>query len=97
MKTKNYEGLKHIGDDNFYVVPMKAIGFRPCVRQTMFRKHGKLEPWLKKLDDDEVTDGYYKPDGYWWDTRTHTNMSRPRQVNDSYEYYYFLHKDYQDT
>ena len=85
-----YKELKSIGEDNFYVVPMKTIGFRPCVRPVNFRKHGKLV--LESPDDD----GFYA--GYWWDTNKNMQLpQKPDPINDTYEYYYYLHKDYYDS
>ena len=97
---EGYGELQHFGEDNFYVVPMKAIGFRPCVRSASFKKFGKL------AISNPYDDGTYA--GYWWDKVAHKRLpKKPRALKmgfgteesykDRFDYYYYLHKDYYDN
>ena len=97
----NWEYLEKIGEDNFYIVPIKTIGFRPCKKHVPFIRSGKM---IVKDPDDE---GLYQ--GYWRDkeknmqlpsgTKPEENISRTAVWGDyrDYEYYYYLHYNYHDN
>ena len=80
--------FEDIGTNTFHVVPMKTIGFRACMKQVPFRKHGKLT-----IESPDAPEHYV---GYWWDKKN----QQPKYTNtkDSEdEYYYFLNPTYLDS
>ena len=94
-RDEYWEGLKHIGEDTFHVVPIRTIGFRPCVPHVPFKKHGKIV-----VTDPHAPDYYV---GYWWDpnlnngqggrTELKTQGGKPFEED---EYYYYLNPHYED-
>ena len=63
-----WDYLDTIGEDNFYVVPIKTVGFRPCQRHVPFIRSGKI---IIKMDDEEKD---YEM-GYWWDKVKYQKLS----------------------
>jgi len=91
MGEDPWEGLKNIGQDSFHIVPMRTIGFRPCVPRVPFRKHGKLV-----IPDPGSNSEYYS--GYWWDKDANEQAEEaPEEASDKDEYYYYLNPLYEDT
>ena len=99
----NWGILNRIGDDNFYAVPIKSIGFRDCTRRVPFIRSGKL---IVNNPEDEDDDSSKYVRGYWWNKKTNTrlpNTTKPLTNNTGvwgnyrdYEYYYYLHQNYKD-
>ena len=79
--------------DKLHVVPMKTIGFRACMRDVPFRKHGRLK--IEAPDRPKAPDGTDLYAGYWWDKKD-KKQKWNEKVNDDDEYYYYLHPDYHD-
>ena len=94
-----WEYLDTINEDNFYVVPMKVIGFRPCQKHVPFMRSGKMI-----VMDPQEEDHYI---GYWWDKENERQLpagKTPLSNNTGvwgdyrdYEYYYNLHQNYVDN
>ena len=91
----DWDGLKDLGEDTFYAVPMKSIGFRPCSQKVPFRKNGKL------VISDPVNGDYYE--GYWWNVEEskqiheQPNKNEDGEYKEGYEYYYYLSENYHDS
>ena len=95
-----WDYLDTIGEDNFYVVPIKTVGFRPCQRHVPFIRSGKI---IIKMDDEEKD---YEM-GYWWDKVKYQKLpagETPKPNNTGvwgdyrdYEYYYNMHQNYLDN
>ena len=97
----NWEYLDQIGEDNFYIVPIKTIGFRPCKKHVPFIRSGKI------IVKDPEEEDYYL--GYWWDKEKNQQLakgSKPKTWANrtgvwgdyrDYEYYYYLHENYHDN
>ena len=84
------EILKNIGNDNFHIVPIRTIGFRPCVPRVPFKEHGKIV-----LQDPNAPEDYV---GYWYDRNTSEHLKeQPERLNMYHEYYYYLNPNYDDA
>jgi len=93
----DYGELQHFGEDNFYAVPMKVLGFPRCRRSVSFKKNGRYT-----IKHPRQTRDY---EGYWWDRYTHSRMDKIPPLIEAnykneeyrYEYYYYLNNDYYDN
>ena len=94
-KTDDWNSLEDLGEDTFYAVPMKTIGFRPCSQKVPFIKHGKMI--VSEPKDEE----YYE--GYWWNENeskqihTKPDKNAKEEYKEGYEYYYYLSENYHDS
>ena len=94
-KVDDWNSLEELGEDTFYAVPMKTIGFRPCSQKVPFIKHGKMI--VSEPKDEE----YYE--GYWWNEneskQIHTKPEKnaKEEYKEGYEYYYYLSENYHDN
>ena len=94
-EENDWDSLKELGEDTFYAVPMKTIGFRPCSQKVPFIKRGKMI--LSEPKDEE----YYE--GYWWNEneskQVHEQPEKDAngEYKEGYEYYYYLSENYHDN